>query len=100
VGAIRDKLEEELGARAVGTLDVDGRSIPLAFASDEAQVVMLLQLAGSMGWSVLPVGSGTKLAHGPVCDKPRFALSVRGLSGVTAYERGDGTISARAGSTM
>jgi glycolate oxidase FAD binding subunit len=100
VSAVRDKLEEELGARAVGTVGVDGRDVPLAFASTQEQVVMLLSLASAQGWSVIPIGSGTKLERGPVRAKPRFAISLRGFSGVTAYERGDGTISARAGSTM
>ncbi len=100
MSAVRDKLEEELGARAVGGVAIDGRDVPVAFASSQEQVVMLLQLAAAQGWSVIPIGSGTKLDRGPVRAKPRFAISLRGLSGVTAYERGDGTISARAGSTM
>jgi glycolate oxidase FAD binding subunit len=110
VSLVRERLEAEIGVRAVGSLDVGtvdggtvggkGRSMPLAFASSEEQVIALLRLAATQSWRVLPIGSGTKVMHGPMPDKPRFALSVRGLSGVTAYERGDGTISARAGSTM
>ncbi len=97
---VRERLEEEIGVRAVGSFSVDGRSMPLAFANSEEQVLALLRLAAHRSWRVVPVGSGTKVAHGPMPEKPRFGLSVRGLSGVTAYERGDGTISARAGSTM
>jgi glycolate oxidase FAD binding subunit len=100
VSAVRDKLEEELGARAVGGVEIDGRDVPVAFAASQEQVVLLLLLASAQGWSVLPIGSGTKLERGPARARPRFAISLRGLSGVTAYERGDGTISARAGSTM
>lgn len=96
----RDELERVIGARAVGTVSVDGRDVPLAFASGEAEVVALLELAHARRWRVMPIGSGTKIARGPLRDKPKFALSVRGHSGVTAYERGDGTITARAGSAM
>lgn len=96
----RDALEAEIGARAVGTTSIDGRHVPVAFPADEAQVQALLALAASRRWRVLPIGSGTKLDRGALREKPRFAISVRGLSGVTSFERGDGTITARAGSTM
>lgn len=96
----RDALEAEIGARAVGTTSIDGRHVPVAFPTDEAQVQALLALAASRRWRVLPIGSGTKLDRGALREKPRFAISVRGLSGVTSFERGDGTITARAGSTM
>lgn len=96
----RDQLEREIGARAVGTAVIDDREVPVAFAAHEEMVVALLRLAADRGWRVLPIGSGTKLDAGPPREKPRFAISLRALSGVTAYERGDGTITARAGSTM
>lgn len=96
----RDALEAEIGARAVGTTTLDGRNVPVAFPATEEQVMALLRLASSRGWRVLPIGAGTKLDHGPLRTKPRFALSVRGLTGITAFERGDGTLTARAGSTM
>src|SRR6185295_10029786 len=64
VSAVRDKLEEELGARSVGGVEIDGRDVPVAFAASQEQVVLLLELARAQGWSVLPIGSGTKLERG------------------------------------
>jgi glycolate oxidase FAD binding subunit len=100
VSETRDVLERELGARGVGTAVVDDREVPVAFPANEAVVVELLRIAAERSWRVLPIGSGTKLERGVPREKPKFAISVRGLSGVTAYERGDGTLTARAGSTM
>jgi len=100
VGETRDTLESEFGVRSVGTAVVDEREIPVVFATSEADIVAALVLASSRNWRVLPIGSGTKLEHGPPREKPKFAISLRGFSGVTSYERGDGTITARAGSTM
>lgn len=96
----REVLERELGARAIGTAVVDERELPVAFATSEAEVVALLAIAAERKWRVLPIGSGTKLEQGPPREKPKFAISVRGYSGVVAYEGGDGTLTARAGSTM
>jgi glycolate oxidase FAD binding subunit len=100
VSETRDVLERELGARAIGTAVIDEREIPVAFATSEAEVVALLGVAAAHGWRVTPIGSGTKIERGPPREKPKFAISLRGYSGVTAYERGDGTLTARAGSTM
>ncbi|MBL8859023.1 MAG: FAD-binding oxidoreductase [Planctomycetes bacterium] len=100
MGETRDVLESEIGARAVGTAVIDEREVPVAFANSEADVVRLLTLAASRNWRVTPIGSGTKIDRGVPREKPRFAISLRGYSGVTAYERGDGTLTARAGSTM
>jgi glycolate oxidase FAD binding subunit len=100
VSETRDELEREIGARRVGTLEVGGRPMPLALPASEDEVVALLRLATRQRWRVLPVGSGSKVATGPAYEKARFALSVRGLTGITAYERGDGTITARAGNPM
>ena len=96
----RDALESEIGARGVGTAVIDEREVPVAFANSEEDVVRLLNLAAARNWRVTPIGSGTKIERGMPRDKPRFAISLRGYSGVTNYERGDGTLTARAGSTM
>lgn len=49
------------------------------------------------GWTILPVGSGTHLAREPRPRAVDVLLSTARCTGVTAFEPGDGTITARAG---
>jgi glycolate oxidase FAD binding subunit len=74
--------------------------VPLARPSDESALSELLRYAARDGKKVLPIGFGSKLGWTTPVERPDFALTTRALSGVIAYEPGDGTITARAGTTM
>ena len=80
---------------------VPGRDteLPLAAPESEAALVELIREASAGGLRVLPIGNGTRLggAFGAPAD---LLLSTRALSGVVAYEPGDGTVTALAGTTM
>lgn len=98
----RTALERLLGAPGVGTLDAPsfGGSLPMASPATEAEVAETVKLAGAEGWKIVPLGLGSKLSWRPPGGRPDLALSTRRLAGIVAYEPGDGTLTARAGSTM
>jgi glycolate oxidase FAD binding subunit len=93
----RTALERLLGAHGVETL---GGSLPMASPATEAEVAETVKIAGAEGWKIVPLGLGSKLSWRPPGGRPDFALSTRRLAGIVAYEPGDGTLTARAGSTM
>jgi FAD/FMN-containing dehydrogenase len=74
--------------------------VPLARPADESALAELLRYAARDGKKVLPIGFGSKLGWSAPAEHPDFALTTRAMSGVIAYEPGDGTITARAGTTM
>jgi glycolate oxidase FAD binding subunit len=95
-------LQSLLGSDAVPRLASPWlhEEVPLARPRDEAQVCELLRYAASSSKKVLPIGSGTKLGWTSPPEHIDFALTTRALTGVVAYEPGDGTLTARAGSTL
>lgn len=98
----RIALERLLGAPSVGTLDSPaiGRELPMASPASEAEVVETVKLAAAERWTILPLGLGSKLGWRPTGARADLALSTRRLAGIVAYEPGDGTLTARAGSTI
>jgi FAD/FMN-containing dehydrogenase len=93
---VRAKLEQVLGAGAVEGSD----ERPIALPSGEEEVSETIRLAAAHRWRVLPIGLGSKLDWSATPRDVDFVLSTRRLAGVVAYEPGDGTITARAGTTM
>jgi len=91
-------LGERLQADGVEVTEEAG--LVVAAPHDEAGVIELVRRAAQDNLHVLPIGLGSKLsfcrpeATGGGFD---FALSTRYLSGVCAYEPGDGTLSVQAG---
>jgi len=73
--------------------------IPMAAPETEEELIDLVREAREGGLKVLPIGNGTRLGgvHGCGAD---LLLSTRKLTGVVAYEPGDGTVTARAGTLM
>ncbi len=59
-----------------------------------------LLLARREGWTIVPTGLGSKLSWTRAPKRADFLLSTWAFAGVIAYEPGDGTLTARAGSTM
>lgn len=78
----------------------DGSELPAALPASEAACIELVRLARRDGLRVLPLGGGTRVGALRPIGRPDFALGTRRWSGITAYEPADGTLTARAGSTM
>lgn len=83
----------------VGGADGEGER-PLAAPRSEEEWSEVLRLAGREGWACLVVGRGSKPGWTRPPKRVDLVLSTRGYAGVVAYEPGDGTVTARAGSTM
>lgn len=90
------ELERELDPDARGRLETPAGSLPLAAPGSLEEWRFVLDLARAQGWSVLPVGTGSKLTW---CrpGRPDLALSSRRWHGIEAYEPADGTVSVRSG---
>ena len=90
-------------AQELGTLRVQlpgiERSLPLAAPETEAALVEIIRSAHGAGLKVLPVGTGSRLGGAFGCEAD-LLVSTRNLGGVVAYEPGDGTITALAGTRM
>jgi FAD/FMN-containing dehydrogenase len=87
---VRAALERLLGPAGV----LPGEPV-VACPANEDQVVETIRLAAKERRKIAPVGLASSLPQGT-----DFLLSTRRLKGVVAYEPGDGTLSARAGTTM
>jgi len=94
----RTALERLLGAASVGTHD--SPMLPLASPATEGEIAEVVKLAAHEGWTILPLGCGSKLPWRPQPVRADLALTTRRLEGIVAYEPGDGTMTARAGSTI
>jgi FAD/FMN-containing dehydrogenase len=98
---VRASLERLLGAEAVASFEVEGTGErPMLAPSQEKEVSETIRLAVANRWRLLPIGLGSKLAWSATPRDVDFVLSTRRLAGIVAYEPGDGTITARAGTTM
>ena len=75
------------------------RALPLAAPETEAALVEIIRSAHGAGLKVLPVGTGSRLGGAFGCEAD-LLVSTRNLGGVVAYEPGDGTITALAGTRM
>jgi glycolate oxidase FAD binding subunit len=74
--------------------------IPLARPSSESEIAALMRFASRTSRTCLPIGCGSKLGWSGVPEHVDFALSTRELAGIVAYEPADGTLTARAGTTI
>ena len=92
------KVAEELGPLQA-SIPGRERPLPLALPESESELRDLIIRAGSAGLKVLPVGAGSRLGGAFECDAD-LLISTDKLSGVIAYEPGDGTITALAGTRM
>lgn len=87
---------------AVGELELapGGACVPLAAPSSVEEARELVTMAARDRLRVLPLGLGSKLGWCRPPQRADLALSTRALSGLVAYEPGDGTITALAGTRM
>lgn len=68
--------------------------------ADEDELRATLATGAAHGLRVIPCGFGSKLGWTALTRDPALLVSTRRLSGVVSYEPADGTLSARAGTTM
>ncbi len=73
---------------------------PMLTPASEEELCEALRFANRESKTVLPIGLGSKLSWLPTLERVDLALSTRKLSGVVAYEPGDGTLTALAGTRM
>lgn len=101
VSDVRHTLGQLFGADSIRTTELDGlHAIPIACPRNEAQFVETLRIAAHDRLALVPLGHGSKLGW---CRPPShvdFGLSTRDFAGVVAYEPADGTLTARAGTSM
>ncbi len=96
MSALAERLAGVVGAEHV---DAAGE-LALAAPADDAQAAELVRLAARDALVVLPLGAGTKRGWTHPPERADFALSTRRIAGVVAYEPGDGTVAARAGTPL
>ena len=92
------EIAQELGSLRA-QLPGHTRALPLAAPETEAALVDIIRSAHHAALKVLPIGTGSRLGGAFGCDAD-LLISTRNLSGVIAYEPGDGTITALAGTRM
>ena len=80
-----------------GSTDED---VPLVAPARVEEFQAVLRLAHAEGLRVLPLGLGSKLGWMQTPSAIDLVLSTRRHRGVTSYEPGDGTVTARAGTPM
>ena len=99
--ARRDALERRFGSEVVGARALAGRSEELAWVTpgELEGFREVLAYAASEGLRVAPAGLGSQLEASPP-PPADLLLSTAGYAGVEAYEAGDGTLTARAGTPM
>lgn len=78
----------------------DGRDVPVTAPRDEADLVDLVHRARRDRLRLLPIGGGTRIAWTNLADRADLAVSTREMTGIVHHEPDDGTITARAGTTM
>ncbi|MEO0406469.1 MAG: FAD-binding oxidoreductase, partial [Cyanobacteria bacterium P01_A01_bin.135] len=114
--AVLQSIEQKLGDRvrpwsavadlqadlAAAVLPNDKRPPVLAVAYPETQAELseVMALAHSQGWSVLPFGSGSKLAWGGLGQPVQLGVSTARLSQVVEHAAGDLTLTAEAGARV
>jgi len=96
---VRELLAGVLPPAGLGTFAAqDGvPELPLAAPDSVERAGEVLRLARAERWTVLPLGSGSKLGWARPPERCELVLSSRNLRGITAYEPADGTLTAHAG---
>jgi len=78
----------------------DERTWPLVAPASDDEWRAFVDLAAREGWSVLPLGRGTKLGWTRTARHVDVVCSTRRTTGVVAHEPTDGTLTVRAGTTL
>lgn len=100
MSGIADRIGEAIGEDRIGE-HAALPGIPLAQPREDGECAELFRLAARDSLAVLPLGLGSKLDWTrPARGADYFLLSTAKLAGVVEFEAGDGTITARAGTTI
>jgi glycolate oxidase FAD binding subunit len=91
-------LAEQLGPKRARLSGVEAE-LPMAAPESLDALIEIVHRAREGHLKILPIGAGTRLGGVHACGAD-LLLSTRRLTGVVAYEPGDGTITAHAGTTM
>lgn len=98
--ALARDLERAAGAGAVSPWTAPcGRELPLVAPASVDVAAEVVRRAARDGLALLPLGGGSHLGA-LAGERADFALTSRALAGVVAYEPGDGTVTALAGTPM
>ncbi len=93
-------LAELVPSEAVGSFRLpDGSERPLVAPREAQGFADVLAWAAREGRAVLVIGGGSRLRALNRHERVDLVLSTRNYTGIVAYEPGDGTLTARAGST-
>jgi glycolate oxidase FAD binding subunit len=96
---LRAAAERSLGIEVAEQELPGGGAVPRLDPVDEGQLAEVLHWARREGLRVLPSGLGSRLGDASV-TAPDVVVSVRHLRGIVAHEVADGTLTARAGTTL
>ncbi len=102
VDAMTQRLAAVLGERAVDRASLGpGRGqLPRASPASVEELSELLRLAARERWTLIPCGLGSKLGWTALPARADLLVSTRRLAGMLRHEPADGTLSARAGTSM
>ncbi|MCZ6596202.1 MAG: FAD-binding oxidoreductase [Planctomycetota bacterium] len=93
-------LERLVGIVGRDGVATNGGSPPVVAPATEEQWVEVVKLVAAEGLHVVPTGKGSKLGWCHPPENANLLLSTRRSTGVVSYEPGDGTLTARAGTTF
>jgi glycolate oxidase FAD binding subunit len=98
--AWRTALERGLGSACVSSWHGLEAELPLVAPRAIEELIELVRLAAREEKKLLPIGFGSKLSWSNPSGRADALVSLRDFAGIVAYEPGDGTLTARAGSSM
>lgn len=70
------------------------------FPESEEEIAAVLRAAHEQGWTVIPMGGGTKRGFGGTEEKADILLGLSDCRGIAEYEPGDMTVTVKPGTTI
>ena len=99
--ALETRLQAEFGQALQPARDPWGTGpLPVVRPGDEAELLELLAFARAEDQRLLPLGSGTKLGRKLPPERIDFLAETRAFGQVSAFEPGDGTLTAGGGAAL
>ena len=99
---VQHQLEQSFGTKRVGSRrsTEQAAELPIVTIDSVEMAQELVRWSADRSLRLAPVGFGSQLDRGAFVMDTDLLVSTRGWTGVTTYESGDGTLTARAGSTL
>ncbi|MGB3614814.1 MAG: FAD-binding oxidoreductase [Elainellaceae cyanobacterium] len=98
--AIDAELRNEITAAIAAPDKARPPMVAIAYPETQAELADTLALAQAENWSVLPLGSGSKLAWGGLAQPVHLGVSTARLNRLVEHAVGDLTVTAEAGTTV